>query len=433
MTHAKGGTFVFEARKDLNRRTVLKAALAGGAILAAPAYLRAQSAKKLSLLTWNIADQQALFGQVFADFKSANPGAEIEWLDKKGPDLPAFYQTQIVAGTPPDIVDLQGAIWVQYAADGGLVDLTPYLHNEPEIGKRFNADYLGGWAYQGKNFLLPFYVAKTLLFYNKTMFKEAGLEGPPQSFDDIIGFSQKMAKSEKTGFLTLNFDWLYWPLFKMNGIELFSPDGKKAGFNTPQAVDVLGRLAKATDAGAINKIAWTGRWVEPNGAFASGTVGMLHAHSASYFFVKGQGPWINDQTLGAAPAPGLWSTPTNHGFAISKGSKNPDLAWSFIKHMTSDKWASAFFKSRSVLTANVAADTDGLAQLEKSEPLAAAVLRTQIEHTDKLTGNWPIPYDAELKEAFWPEIQNAVLGRKDAKTALADAERGVNRLLSRKA
>jgi len=85
-----------------------------------------------------------------------------------------------------------------------------------------------------------------------------------------------------------------------------------------------------------------------------------------------------------------------------------------------------------VLTANIAADTEGLAALEKSEPLAAAVLRTQIEHTDKLTGNWPLPYDAELKDALWPEIQNAVLGRKDARTALSDAERNVNRLLARK-
>jgi ABC-type glycerol-3-phosphate transport system substrate-binding protein len=416
----------------VDRRSLLKAAAAGAGVLAAPAYLRAQSSKKLSILTWNIADQKALFDQEFAEFKRENPGVEIEWLDKKGPDLPAFYQTQIVAGTPPDIVDLQGAIWVQYAADGGFVDLTPYLKNEPDIAKRFNADYLGGWVFQGKNYLLPYYVAKTLLFYNKTMFKEAGLGGPPQNFDEIVGFSEKMARAEKTGFLTLNFDWLYWPLFKMNGIELLSPDGRKAAFNTDKCADVLAHLAKATDNGGINKIAWTGRWVEPNGAFASGTVGMLHAHSASYFFVKGQGPWINAETLGAAQAPGFWSTPTNHGLAISKGSKNPDLAFAFIKHMTSDKWASAFFKSRSVLTANLKANADGLAELEKSEPLAAAVLRTQIEHTDKLTGNWPLPYDAELKDAFWPEIQNGVLGRKEPKKALADAERAVNRLLARK-
>jgi len=101
--------------------------------------------------------------------------------------------------------------------------------------------------------------------------------------------------------------------------------------------------------------------------------------------------------------------------------------------MTSDKAAADLFRIRRVLTANLAADTAGLAELAKKEPLAAAVLRTQIEHTDKLTGNWPLPYDAELKDILWPEIQNAVLGRKEPKKALADAERGVNRLLARKA
>ena len=69
---------------------------------------------------------------------------------------------------------------------------------------------------------------------------------------------------------------------------------------------------------------------------------MLHAHSASYFFVKGQGRWINPDTLGAVQAPGNWSTPTNHGFAVSKSSKNPELAFALVKHMTGNKWATEF-------------------------------------------------------------------------------------------
>ena len=415
----------------MKRRTLITTGIAAAGTLAMPAYLRAQSNKKLSFLSWNIADQEALFKQQFAAFKKENPGVEIEWLDKKGTELPAFYQTQLVAGTAPDVVDLQGAIWVEYAANGGLADLTPYLKNEPEVAKRFNADYLGGWVYEGKNYLLPFYVAKTLLFYNKTMFKEAGLSAPPTSFDELIAHADKLAKGEKTGFLTLNFDWLYWPLFAMNGVELLSPDLKKPAFNTPEMAAVLTKLAGATDKGGVNKIAWTGRWVEPNGAFASGNVGMLHAHSASYFFVKGQGPWINADTLGVAHIPGFWSTPTNHGYGISKSSKNPDLAWSFIKFMTNDENAAKFFGQRRVLTANMKADNEGLAQLRSSEPLAAAVVQTQLEHTDKLTGTWPLPNDAQIKDAFWPEIQNAVLGRKEPKRALADAERAVTRTMRR--
>ena len=73
----------------------------------------------------------------------------------------------------------------------------------------------------------------------------------------------------------------------------------------------------------------------------------------------------------------------------------------------------------------------GLDYLRKDDPLGAQVLQTQLEHTDKFTGNWPLPFDAQLKDAFYPEIQNAVLGRKTAKAALTDAERAVNRVLSR--
>ena len=415
----------------MKRRTVLQAGLAGAATLALPRASRAQSAKKLSYLTWNISDQEQLFKEEFADFRKANPGVEIEWLDKKGTELPAFYQTQLAAGTPPDVIDLQGAIWVEYAANGALLDLTPYLAKEPEVKKLYNQDYLASWQYQGKNYMLPFYIAKTLLYYNKTMFKEAGLSSAPQSFDQILADAQKMAKGEKTGFLTLNFDWLYWPLFKMNGVELLTPDMKKAAFNTPEAASVLEKLAKATESGAINKISWTGRWVEPNGAFAGNTVGMLHAHSSSYFFVKGQGSWINESTLGIAQAPGYWATPTNHGLCISKATKNPDLAWAFIKMVTSNQWATRFSQSRKLLTGNIAADRAGLEALKKDDPLGAQVLQTQLEHTDKFTGNWPLPFDAQLKDAFYPEIQNAVLGRKTPKAALTDAERAVNRVLNR--
>jgi ABC-type glycerol-3-phosphate transport system substrate-binding protein len=415
----------------MDRRTVLKTGLAAAGTLAMPAYLRAQSNKKISILTWNIADQEALFKQEFDDFKKSNPGVEIEWLDKKGPDLPAFYQTQLVAGTAPDVIDIQGALWVEWAANGALLDLTPYFQQDPAFPKLFNPDYMSGFVYEKKNYLVPFYISKTLLYTNKTRLKEAELSAPPKSFDELLSFSQAMAKGEKTGFLTLNFDWLYWPLMKMNGVDLLTPDLKKPAFNTASAIEAVDRLAKATASGGINKISWTGRWVEPNSAFSSGTVGMMHAHSSAYFFVKGQGSWINPDTLGIAQAPGDWSTPTNHGFAVSKTSKKPDLAFALIKHLTGVKWATQFAKSRRILTANIEADKACLDLVRGDDPLAYAVLQTQLEHTDKMTGNWPLANDAQVKDAFWPEFQNAVLGRKDAKTALGDAERAVARVLRR--
>ena len=413
----------------ITRRNVLKSgAGAAAAALAMPAI--AQTQKKISFLTWNIIDQEPMIRGWIARFVKDRPGVEVEWLDKKGPEIPVFYQTQLVAGTPPDIINTQGALGLEYASQGALLDLTPRLSAEAAVRDRFNADYLSNWSLEGKNYMLPFYISKTLLFYNKPLFQKAGLSGPPQSFEAILDAAKKLTSGDASGFLTLNFDWLYWPLYAMNGVDLLSKDLTKATFNTPKAIEVTDQLAKATADGAINKISWTGRWVEPNGAFAAGNVGMLHAHSPAYFFVKGQGKWVTPETIGVAHMPGGFATPNSHGLGISKGSKNPDLAWDFLKFVTNEG-AQELGVNRKLVTGNVAVDKKNLADLEKSDPTVHSILKTQLEHTDKMVGNWRLGNDSKVKEAFWPELQNVLLGRKDAKTALAEAERKVARELKR--
>src|SRR5215469_9206855 len=53
---------------------VLMGSLAGAAAIAMPYLARAQSGKKLSFLTWNIADQEQLFKEEFVDFQKTQPG-----------------------------------------------------------------------------------------------------------------------------------------------------------------------------------------------------------------------------------------------------------------------------------------------------------------------------------------------------------------------
>jgi len=416
----------------ITRRTLLKTAAAAAATTVIPAPAIAQSSKKITFLTWNIIDQKELIEGWIKRFQATRPGVEVEWLDKKGTEFGPFYQTQLTAGTPPDVINTQGALGLEYAAQGALLDLTPLFAKEAAVKNRYDANYLGNWVYEGKNYMVPFYITKTLLFYNKPMFAKAGLVGPPKSFDEILAFAQKMTSGEtSSGFMTLNFDWLYWPLFATNGVELVTQDLKKTAFNTPKAAEVLDKLAKATQSNAINKISWTGRWVEPNGAFGAGNIGMLHAHSPAYFFFKGQGSWVTPDTLGVAHMPGNYATPNSHGLGISKGSKNPELAWEFLKFITDNGQASELAERRKLVTGNVAVDQASLAKLAKDDPTVYQVLKTQLEHTDKMTGNWRFGNDSRIKEAFWPEVQSALLGRKDAKSALADADRRMARELTR--
>src|SRR5260370_2625429 len=111
----------------MDRRTVLKTGLAAAGTLAMPAYLRAQSNKKISILTWNIADQEALFKEEFDDFRKANPGVEIEWLDKKGPHLPPFNLTRLPSAPAPPITHIHYPLPPQSPTRGTLHDPPPHI------------------------------------------------------------------------------------------------------------------------------------------------------------------------------------------------------------------------------------------------------------------------------------------------------------------
>lgn len=419
-----------------SRRTMLKgaAATAGLAMtnLFVPKTVHAQTqVRKITFLTWNIVDQEPMFRGWIKRFTDTRPRTEVEWIDVKGPEFAPFYQTQLAAGTPPDVINTQGALGLEYAAQGALMDLTPLIAKEAAVGQRFNQDYLSNWNFEGKNFMFPFYITKTLMFYNTRMMRSAGLTRPPQNLDEILGYAKAMSGADRTGLMTLNFDWLYWPFFRMQGVDLLSTDLKTPTFNTDAGIDVADKLAKATADGAINRISWTGRWIEPNGGFAAGNVGMLHAHSPAYFFFKGQGPWVNEDTVDAGHAPGGWSTPNSHGLGISRGSKQPELAWEFLKFVTDQAQASELGVNRRIMTGNLEVDRVNLASFERESPLVGRILRTQIEQTDKMTGNWRLGNDTAVKNAFWPEMQNIMLGRKDARTALTEAERRLTRELRR--
>jgi ABC-type glycerol-3-phosphate transport system substrate-binding protein len=173
----------------ITRRTLLKTAAAAAVTGVVPAV--AQGSRKITFLTWNIIDQKELIEGWIKRFEAARLGVQVEWLDKKGPDFGPFYQTQLTAGTPPDVINTQGALGLEYAAQGALLDLTPLLAKEQAVRSRFDANYLGNWVYEGRNYMLPFYITKTLLFYNKPMFAKAGLAGPPNSFDEILAHARR--------------------------------------------------------------------------------------------------------------------------------------------------------------------------------------------------------------------------------------------------
>ena len=411
----------------------LASIFAAGAMALSASFMATQAwaqDKKITVVTWNIPFFQDGFQAWVDEFKKLHPDFEVERIDMKGTELPTWYQTQVVAGTPPDIVNIQGGLWLEYASQGGLKDMTPLLERDKEYKDKLIPEFLSNWVYDGKQYGMPLYVTKTLLFLNKNMMKEAGIEATPTSFDEMMAAAEKMTGPGKSGFMTLNFDWLYWPLFKMNGIDFVNEDMTKAAFNTPEAVALIKKIAEATEKGVIDKISWTGRWVEPNGAFAAGTVGMLHAHAPAYLWFKSKGEWVNEDSVDSIALPGGWATPNSHSLVISEGSKHPEEAWDFVKIATSGVGAKAMGEGTNNLTGDKDVNAELMKYFEANVPAVVPALQTELENLDKLTGNWPFAKDAAIKEAFYPELQAAFLGQKSAEDALNAAEQKVNRILA---
>ena len=389
--------------------------------------------KSITLLTWNLPHYADTINQWIKEYQDANKGVTVNWVDKKGTELPTYFQTQLAAGSPPDVIDIQGALWYQYAADGILLDLTPYFQKEPEVKNRFEKNILEAASnFGGKYYMVPFYTPSSVLFYNKILFKEAGISEPPKTMDELVAYAKKLTKGTVSGFLTLNFDWLYWPLFRANGVEILTPDGKKAAFNTPAAVQTLKTLAELTASGVISKVSWTGRWAEPNGEFGAGNAAMLHAHLPALRAFQSQSKWANDQTVGVAPFPGKWSVPNYHGFCIVSKTKYPDVAWGFVKMVTNDKWATTTATVLGTLSGNSNADNSLIKDpnFSKTYPVVAESFKVALSVSGNLTGITRSAKDAQIKDAVYSNIQKALFGQIPADQALAEAEKAVNRILA---
>ncbi len=386
----------------------------------------------ITFLTWNLPHyEDAIMGWI-EDFEEET-GAKAVWIDRKGSELATYYQTQLAAGTAPDVVEIQSVLWYEYAAKGIFMPLTSYLEQEPEVKERFTPNFFDAASlYDGEYYMLPTYTPSSLLFYNKLVFDKHGIDGPPETLEELLEITKKIHDGGDAGFITLNFDWLYWPLFRAAGVEILNDAKTKAAFNTPAAVEVLEKLAALTQSGAIPEVAWTGRWNEPNSAFGAGGIGMHHGHTPLLRSFMSASDWANPDTVGIDLFPGGWSVPNYHGFGITSTTEHPDLAWRFIEIATNDKWAETLVRTLGSLSGNANADKAVLndEEFRKENPLLVKMFETQLSDELKLTGTTNVSEDAQIKDAVYTNMEKALFGKISAEKALSAAEKQVNKILA---
>ncbi len=126
------------------------------------------------------------YDYLFTEFQKTEEGKNVEFNFEEIPTTDAFNQKiklLISSGDLPDIVLNGGNNIVALAAESGkVVDLTPYFDADPEWKATFDEESLEFNTVDGKIYGVPVSKETSYIYYNKTLFEQAGLTAPDVAY-----------------------------------------------------------------------------------------------------------------------------------------------------------------------------------------------------------------------------------------------------------
>jgi len=145
-----------------------------------------------------------------AAFLEAHPWITFNEVVKEGDPGNEFYQA-VAAGTAPDLVEASFTMMDKYIAAGIVEPLNRYLDAWDET-QYLDKTYLDMFTRDGKIYGLPVQVTPMLFGYNKALFKAAGLEGAPTTWEEALEMAQKLndPDGQVAGYATLAAEWTEW-------------------------------------------------------------------------------------------------------------------------------------------------------------------------------------------------------------------------------
>src|SRR5919204_1667134 len=176
---------------------VLIGALAAAAAAAAGGAHRAGPTKLTIWVGWSAGHELTTFKQVAAEYDRAHPEIALKVVG-------GIDDNKIVAairsGTAPDVVSSFNSYNVgNYCGTGGWIDLTPLLKKDgidPAIFPRAPRYYT---QYGGKRCALPLLADDYGLYYNKAMFRQAGITRPPRTISELTADAKKLTVRGSNG------------------------------------------------------------------------------------------------------------------------------------------------------------------------------------------------------------------------------------------
>jgi xylobiose transport system substrate-binding protein len=272
-------------------------------------------------------------------------------------------RTAMGGDNAPDIFFNWGGGSISDYVDQDMVrDLTPVIQDEPELREGFVQSILDAGAIDDRTYGIPMRgVQPVILYYNETLFDEAGAE-PPQTLDDLFGLVDTFTQEGITPFALAGAEpwtelmWLEYLLDREAGPEVFQriQDGDTSAWGDPAVLAAAQNAADLVDAGAFGD---NFRSVEYSNdaastVFAQGDSAMHLMGSWEYANQRANQPDFADGDLayasfplitgGEGEATGVVGNPTNYwSVNASVEGERFDAAVEFLTMMAGEDYAQA--------------------------------------------------------------------------------------------
>jgi multiple sugar transport system substrate-binding protein len=279
---------------------------------------------------------------VAAEFEKKYPGIKVEHMTAPWGDYFTKLQTQFAAKTAPDVMFL--TYISTYAPMGVLQDMGPLFEKHKFDKSTYPEGLLSLFTIDGKLYGLPRDNDTKVVFVNKKLFKEAGVELPAASWttEEFVAAARKLTNRKAAGGpqYGLMFDpgnWFLWVF--MNEGKMFDDEGNptKVEFDA----NAIGGLQFAGDLVGKHKV--TPDFDQLNNGtvrqqlFLNGKVAMLidnHAQVPSFLAEKGL-DW-DVAPLPTFPGKAHHNVAGGAGYAISAFTKEPDAAWKLWEFLNTE-------------------------------------------------------------------------------------------------
>ncbi|MGF1501837.1 MAG: ABC transporter substrate-binding protein [Paracoccaceae bacterium] len=284
---------------------------------------------------------------------------------------------------------------------------------------------------EGKTWGVPFQRSTIVAYYNKDMFRAAGLdpEKAPTTWDELVEMGQALTNDEHHGLMIPSTGYPYWmfqALAIQNGKELMSGDGLETYFDDPAVIETLAFWRSlSTEHGIMPE--GTVEWGTLRQAFLEGQTAMMWHSTGNLTAVKNNAEF--DFGVAMLPANERLGSPTGGGnFYIFKDATEEEqrAALELIKFMTSPEQAARWSIATGYMGVSPAAYETEALQAYTAEFPPPLVARDQLEHA---VAEFSTFETARVREGLNNAIQAALTGTKTPAEALGEAQAAADRLL----